>query len=134
MQSLPITTKVVSSNPVHDEVYSIQHLCDKVCQWLTTCRWFSPGIPVSSTNKTDCHVITEILLKVVLNTINQTKPTTYPHKPSFCVHKGLQKLVGSFIDPWLDMMQKSNMAVTAGHSTTPFHLTSLIPDLTIISF
>jgi hypothetical protein len=92
-------------------------LCDKVCQWLATGRWFSPGIPVSSTNKTDCHVITEILLKVVLNTINQTKPTTYPHKPSFCVHKGLQKLVGSFIDPWLDMMQKSNMAVTAGHST-----------------
>jgi hypothetical protein len=26
---------------------------------------------VSSTNKTDCHVITEILLKVALNTITQ---------------------------------------------------------------
>jgi hypothetical protein len=26
----------------------------------------------SSTNKTDCHDITEILLKVALNTINQT--------------------------------------------------------------
>ena len=25
MQSVPITTKVVSSNPEHDEVYSIQH-------------------------------------------------------------------------------------------------------------
>ena len=25
-------------------------------------------------NKTDCHEITEILLKVALNTINQTKP------------------------------------------------------------
>ena len=33
---------------------------------------FSPGTPVSSTNKTDCHNITEILLKVALNTINQT--------------------------------------------------------------
>jgi len=32
-------------------------------------RWFSPGTPVSSTNKTDCHDITEILLKVALNTI-----------------------------------------------------------------
>jgi hypothetical protein len=32
---------------------------------------FSPGTLVSSTNKTDCHDITEILLKVVLNTINQ---------------------------------------------------------------
>jgi hypothetical protein len=37
-----------------------------------TGRWFSPGIPVSSTNKTDCHNITEILLKVALNTITIT--------------------------------------------------------------
>ena len=28
-------------------------LCDKVCQWLAADRWFSPGTPVSSTNKTD---------------------------------------------------------------------------------
>ena len=41
-----------------------------VCQWLSAGLWFSPGTPVSSTNKTDCHDITEILLKVVLNTIN----------------------------------------------------------------
>ena len=45
-------------------------LCDKVRQLLVTCRWFSAGIPVSSTNKTDRHDITEILLKVALNTIN----------------------------------------------------------------
>jgi hypothetical protein len=32
-------------------------------------RWFSLGPPVSSTNKTDCHDITEILLKVALDTI-----------------------------------------------------------------
>jgi hypothetical protein len=25
LQSVPITTKVVSSNPIHDDVYSIQH-------------------------------------------------------------------------------------------------------------
>ena len=25
LQSVPITTEVVSSNPVHDDVYSIQH-------------------------------------------------------------------------------------------------------------
>jgi len=31
-------------------------------------RWFSP---VSATNKTDLHDITELLLKVALNTINQ---------------------------------------------------------------
>jgi hypothetical protein len=33
------------------------------------------GTPVSSTNKTYRHDITKILLKVVLNTINQTKPS-----------------------------------------------------------
>jgi hypothetical protein len=32
--------------------------------------WFSP---ISSTNKTDCQDITEITMKVVLNTIKQTK-------------------------------------------------------------
>jgi hypothetical protein len=42
-------------------------LCDKVCQWIATGQWFSPGTPVSSTNKIDCHNITEIFLKVVLN-------------------------------------------------------------------
>ena len=44
-------------------------LCDKVCQWLATGRWFSPVTQVSSTNKTDRHDIAEILLKVALNTI-----------------------------------------------------------------
>jgi hypothetical protein len=34
---------------------------------------FPPVTPVSSTNKTDCHDIAEILLKVVLNTINKPK-------------------------------------------------------------
>jgi hypothetical protein len=33
---------------------------------------FSLGTPVSSTNKTDRHDITEILLKVALNTITLT--------------------------------------------------------------
>jgi hypothetical protein len=44
---------------------------DKVCQWPATCRWFSPCTPVSSTNKTYPHDITEILLKVALSTIKQ---------------------------------------------------------------
>jgi hypothetical protein len=46
-------------------------LCDKVFQWFATGQGFSPGPLVSSTNKTDHHNITEILLKVALNTINQ---------------------------------------------------------------
>ena len=44
-------------------------LCDEVCQWLATSRWFSTSTPFSSTNKTDRHDITDILLKVALNTM-----------------------------------------------------------------
>ena len=47
-------------------------ICDKVCQWLAAGRWFPPDTPVSSTNKIDRLNIAEILLIVVLNTINQT--------------------------------------------------------------
>ena len=53
-------------------------LCDKVCQWLVTGWWFSP---VSSINKTDCHDITETLLKVALNT---TKHTNKQHNGAIC--------------------------------------------------
>ena len=44
-------------------------LCDDVCRCLAADRWISPGTPVFSTNKTDRHDITEILLKVASNTI-----------------------------------------------------------------
>ena len=44
-------------------------LCDKVWQLIVAGWWFSP---VSSTNKTGRHDITEILLKVALNTITIT--------------------------------------------------------------
>jgi hypothetical protein len=42
-------------------------------------RWFSPGTPFSSTNKTDRHDIPEILLKVTLNTINQNHLYIYKY-------------------------------------------------------
>ena len=41
----------------------------KLHEWLATGRWFSQGIPASSTNKTDRHDITGILLKVALSNI-----------------------------------------------------------------
>ena len=44
-------------------------LCDKVGQSLATGQWFSPDFLI---NKTDCHDITEIVLKVALNTISLT--------------------------------------------------------------
>ena len=40
-------------------------LCDKVRQWHVTGRWFVQGTPVSSTNKTESHDITGMLLNVV---------------------------------------------------------------------
>ena len=39
--------------------------------------WFSLGTPASSTTKTGCHDIAEILLRVALNTINQSIKKTY---------------------------------------------------------
>ena len=44
-------------------------LCDKICLWLAAVRWFYPGTTPSTINKTDLHDITEILLKLALNTI-----------------------------------------------------------------
>ena len=49
---------------------------DKDYQSLAQGRWFSLATSASSTTKTGCHdddIITEILLKVALNTINKIK-------------------------------------------------------------
>jgi hypothetical protein len=45
---------------------------DKVYQLLAHGWWFSPGTPASSTTKTGRHNMAEILLKVALNTKNQS--------------------------------------------------------------
>ena len=45
---------------------------DKVYLLLAHGRWFSPGTPATSTTKTSRHDIAEILLKVALNTMNQS--------------------------------------------------------------
>jgi hypothetical protein len=65
--------KTTSSTESPSNVSS-DYKCDKVCQWLAPGHWFFSGTLVSSTNKTDCHDITEILLKVTLNTLNQNQP------------------------------------------------------------
>jgi hypothetical protein len=53
-------------NPAHGKVYLIQHYVMKL---VSVSWWLFTGTPVSSTNKTDCHDITEILLTVMFNTI-----------------------------------------------------------------
>jgi hypothetical protein len=45
---------------------------NKAYQLLVHGWWFSPGTPASSTTKTGRHDIAEILLKVALNTKNQS--------------------------------------------------------------
>ena len=62
---------------------------EKVCMWLATGQWFSPGTPVFSTNKTDSHDITEILLKVALNTINQTNLENWIFERILHVHNSI---------------------------------------------
>ena len=45
-------------------------LHDKVCQLpVASGRWFSPGTPVSPTNRIDHHDITEIIVESGVNTI-----------------------------------------------------------------
>jgi len=44
----------------------IQHYVIKFVTDLLLVLWFFPGTPVSSTNKTDCHDIPEIVLQVAL--------------------------------------------------------------------
>jgi hypothetical protein len=51
--------------------------------------WFSTGTPVSSTNKTDHHDMTEILLKVVLNTISLTLSLEFSDNLLYVVNKYL---------------------------------------------
>jgi len=60
------TTNVVSSNPAQGEVYSLQYY---VIKFVSDFRQVSGLLWVSSTNKTDCYDIAEILLKVELKTI-----------------------------------------------------------------
>ena len=82
MQSVPITTNVVSSNLDQGEVYDIY-----VIKFVRDLRWFSLGSLVSSINETDRHDISEILLKVALNSIKQTnKPKK---KPTLEVTQGI---------------------------------------------
>ena len=55
MQSVPIINEVVSSNPAHAEVYSIQNYVIKFVS--------------------ECHDKTEIMLKVALKKTKQAKKT-----------------------------------------------------------
>ena len=76
---------------------------DKVCQWLAAGWRFSRGTLVSSTNKTEFHDITEILLKVSLNAINP--PISHvilvsiniKTKPNVAIKNGQSRDIGNIV-------------------------------------
>ena len=90
-----ITTKFVSSNPVHGECTT---LCDKVCQWLATGRWFSL---VSSTNKSEIllkmvlkhHKLKSIIILHMLKSLPKTKICVMFHLKKFCYFLLFRKLL-----------------------------------------
>ena len=97
LQSMPITTKVVSLNPAHGEMYLIQHYVTKFVDDIRQVVVFS-GYSVSFTNKTDIYDITEILLKVVLHTMTLTFGYLYVYLDTF---QQLHLLHLPFLVRWL---------------------------------
>ena len=67
---MSITSKGVSSNPYQGDVYSMQHYVIKFVSELQQVGGFLQVLRVSYTKKNECYDITEILLKVALNTID----------------------------------------------------------------
>jgi hypothetical protein len=66
---------------------------DKVYQLLAHGRWFSQGIPVSSTTKTGRHDIVEIWLKVGSNTINEWINQMITHVPVILIVSPITSLI-----------------------------------------
>jgi hypothetical protein len=73
-------------------------LCDNVCQWLASDRWFSP---VFSTNKTDRHDTTEILFKVVLSIIILIHSAANNMFQSYIGREDVQEFIKKNIQKWL---------------------------------
>ena len=67
MQSVPITTDVVSSTPEHGEVYLIQHYVIKFVSDLRQVSDFLRVLRFPQQIRIVRHDITEILFKVALN-------------------------------------------------------------------
>ena len=63
----------MSSNPAHGEVHSIKHVIKFVSDLRQVGGFLLLLTSISSTNKTECHDITEILL----NTLTLTRPVIH---------------------------------------------------------
>jgi hypothetical protein len=68
VQSVPITTQVVSLNPVHGEVYSMQHYVIKFISDLRQVGdflwvlWFPPDVHPMNTQKNHSNCLTDVVL------------------------------------------------------------------------
>jgi hypothetical protein len=94
-------------------------LCDKVCQWIAKGRWFSPGLPFSSTNSL------LLLLNASYLWFDQTRTQLQelPHLRQ--AYKPLHQRCRSFI-PWkFDYLFFSLMMIN-----TTFNNISVIPEKT----
>ena len=118
MQSVLITTKVVHLNPTTGLQFSLGTLVssnNKSDRQVCT--------QVSSTNETDLYDITEILLKVALNTI------FYIHLPFKYIHNNLLRFVLTTLVLFLFVVQLSvnllvNLLTLQLHST--YHSSAII--------
>ena len=88
---------------------------DKVYQLLAQDRWFSPCTPASSTTKTGCHDIAEILLKVAL--IHQK--SNQNHKLQYFIYQYIQETTNGYIT---DNFYSS----THGTRTTKINITLIL--------
>ena len=70
MQSVPISTNIMSSNPAQARCTRIQHYVIKFVSDLRQVSGFLWVLRFPSPIKLTRHDVTEILLKVALNTIN----------------------------------------------------------------
>ena len=91
-----ITIKVVSPNPAHGRVYSIQLYVIKFVSDFWQVVGFPTSTLVSSTNKTDSNNIARILFKVVLSTIALTPNPIPSFNRSFAHFLFDYKIIGFY--------------------------------------
>jgi hypothetical protein len=102
------------------EVYLIQHYVIKFVSDLRHVSGFAPGIPVTSTKKTDHHDVAVILLKVVLNTINQiNQPTPYT-SPDLVLVRSLLIIISVLFWFSLFLFLVLNVALVSGLSVLDY--------------
>ena len=91
--------------------------------------WFSPGTPVSPTNKTDRHDITDILLKVALNTLILTLINTTSFTSYFWIHSQKQQHENNYRDV-PKVFGHCNFLLYISYKTTIFE--SIIPKSSLV--